>query len=187
MKLTNVETNLLGIFTDEVALDNLEKIKLVHGWRLITTEATKLVAMYCVAFLAGCFFETFLVHFSFFFFRQVAYGIHSKNYLTCLVISCITFPFSAFLINNGEVAPLSIWVIYSISALLLMLLAPIGSSINNIRGPLHARYLRRKMYSRLCILGVTLLFIPSTITKFLVVGLLIETIAVMVAFIKKED
>ena len=187
MALTNTENKLLNLFSRKMEISGLEKIKLIYGWRLIVADIKKLFFLYSCAIIIGCFIETFLVHASFFVFRQVAFGVHSKNFYVCLIVSCITFPVSAFLLKELEVGMIQIWIAYFIAVVPLLLFAPIGSAVNAIRGSAHTKYLRRKIYIRLSILGIAILVLPSTITKFFVTGLLIETITVLISIIQKGD
>lgn len=97
------------------------------------------------------------------------------------------FSCSSFLLKNLDISIIHIGITYLIAAVPLLSFAPIGSAVNPIRGSAHAQYLRRKIYIRLSILGVAILVFPTTITKFLVAGLLIETFTVLVSTIQKES
>lgn len=187
MELTYREEKVLKLFSKKMELSHLEKIKLIYGWRIVIADFKKLLFMYGIAFLIGCFIETFLIHTAFYVFRQVAFGVHSKNFYICLIISCITFPVSAFLFKGLEIDMVHIWITYFIAAVPLLLFAPIGSAVNAIRGKAHALYLKKKIYIRLSILTIAIILLPVAITKFLVVGLLIETITVMISIIRKGD
>lgn len=187
MDLTYREEKILKLFSKKMGLSHLDRIKLVYGWRMVIADFKKLIFMFSIAFLMGCFIETVLIHVSFFVFRQVAFGAHSKNFYVCLVVSCITFPVSAFLLKGLEIGLVHIWITYFIAAVPLLLFAPIGSVVNAIRGRAHVQYLRKKIYVRLSILGIAILVLPSAITKFLVVGLLIETITVLILIIQKGE
>lgn len=187
MELTNREAKILKLFSDKMDLVHLDQIKLVFGWRLFIADLKKLIFMYGFALLMGCFIETLLIHVSFFTFRQVAFGAHSKNFYICLVISCIIFPVSAVLLKGLEFSMMHIWIAYFIGALPLLLFAPIGTSVNAIRGTAHAQYLKKRIYIRLSIFAVVLLFLPIAIAKFLVAGLLVETITIMISIIHKGD
>lgn len=184
MDITYREEKILKLFAKKMELSHLEKIKLVYGWRMVIADFKKLIFMYSIAFLIGCFIETLLIHASFFAFRQVAFGVHSKSFYVCLIVSCITFPVSAFLLKELEIGMIHIWITYFIAAVPLLLFAPIGTAINAIRGKVHMRYLRKKIYIRLSILGIVIFFLPVAITKFLVAGLLIETITVLISNIQ---
>lgn len=187
MELTNTEEKIINTFSKQMELPHLDKVKLIYGLRLVFMDFKKLIFMYTVAFLIGCFIETLLIHASFFVFRQVAFGVHSQNFYVCLIVSSITFPTTAFLLINLKLSTNYIWIIYLIAAIPLLLFAPLGSAVNAIRGKKHVLYLRKRICLRLGILGVIVLFIPSTITKFLVTGLLIEAITIMISLIQKED
>lgn len=186
MDLTDKESKILDLFSRKMELSHLEKIKLVYGWRILIADLKKLFFMYSFAFLIGCLIETFIIHTAFYAFRQVAFGVHSKNFYTCLIVSCLTFPGSVFLLNTLEISTIYIWITYFIAAIPLLLFAPIGTNINAIKGREHALYLKKKIYIRLVLLGVILTFFPITITKFLIMGLLIESILVLISIIKKE-
>lgn len=187
MNLTYREEKILKLFSEKMELSYLEKVKLVYGWRIVIADFKKLIFMYSIAFLMGCFIETLFIHVAFFAFRQVAFGVHSKNFYVCLIVSCITFPVSSFLLKSLEIGIIHILITYLIAAIPLLLFAPIGSSVNAIKGKAHVLYLKKRIYLRLSILGVIILFIPSTITKFLVTGLLIETITIMISIIQKGE
>lgn len=187
MELTNTETRIINVFSRKTDLTHLDKVKLIYGLRIVIADFKKLFFMYGFALLIGCFIETFLIHASFFLFRQVAFGVHSKNFYVCLIVSCITFPVSSFLLKSLEIGSIHILITYLIAAIPLLLFAPIGSAVNAIRGSAHVQYLRKKIYIRLSILGVAILVIPSTIAKFLVAGLLIETITIIISTIQKGE
>lgn len=187
MDLTHREEKILKLFSKKMELSHLDQIKLIHGWRIVIADFKKLIFMYSIAFLMESFIETLLIHVSFFAFRQVAFGVHSKNLYVCLVVSCITFPVSAFLLKGLEIGMIHIWITYFIAAVPLLLFAPIGSAVNAIRGRAHAQYLRKKIYIRLSILGIAILVLPNAIIKFLVAGLLIETITVLISIIQKGE
>lgn len=186
MELTNKENRLLNIFLNKMELSSLEKIKLIYGWRLVIADIKMLVILYSIAILIGGFIETLLIHVGFYAFRQVAFGIHCKNYYICLFVSSITFPISAILLKNIEIATGYIWIIYGIAAIPLLLFAPIGTAVNAIRGRAHVLYLKKRIYIRLVILGLILILSPITITKFLVTGLLLESILVIISIFQKE-
>lgn len=185
MELTNSEERILRVFSSKMDLVHLEQIKLVYGWRLFITESKKLVIMYGFAILMGCFIETLLVHVSFYAFRQVAYGLHSKNFYVCLAVSCIVFPIFAVLLKRLEISNIHIWIVYFIGAFPLLLFAPIGTAFNAIRSTAHTQYLRKKIYMRLSVLGIILLFVPVTLAKLFVAGLLIEAITIIISIIRK--
>lgn len=187
MELTNTETRIINVFSRKTDLTHLDKVKLIYGLRIVIADFKKLFFMYGFALLIGCFIEIFLIHASFFLFRQVAFGVHSKNFYVCLIVSCITFPVSSFLLKNLDIGIIYIWITYLIAAVPLLLFAPISSAVNPIRGSAHAQYLRKKIYIRLSILGVAILVLPAAITKFLVAGLLIETLTVMISTIQKGE
>lgn len=187
MELTYREEKVLKLFSKKMELSHLDKIKLVYGWRIVIADFKKLFVMYSFAFLIGLFMETLLIHVSFFAFRQVAFGVHSKSFYVCLVVSCITFPVTAFLLKAMEIGLIHIWITYLIAAIPLLLFAPIGTAINAIRGKAHALYLRKKIYIRLSIFGIIIFFLPVAITKFLVAGLLIETVTVFISIIQEGD
>lgn len=187
MELTYREKKILKLFSKKMELAHLDKIKLVYGWRMVIADSKKLFVMYSIAFLMGLFIETLLIHVSFFSFRQVAFGAHSKSFYVCLITSCITFPGSAFLFKSLEIGVLHIWATYFIAAIPLLLFAPIGTAVNAIRGKAHAQYLKKKIRIRLGILAIVIFFLPATFTKFLVAGLLIETVTVLISIIKKRE
>lgn len=186
MDLTNNENKLLNLFSKNTELSHLEKIKLIYGWRLIIADVRMLLFLYSFAMLIGCFIETFLIHISFYAFRQVAFGIHCRNYYICLFVSSITLPVSAMFLKNIEISEIYIWIVYCIAIFVLLLFAPIGTNVNAIRGKSHALYLKKKIYIRLTLFGIILFILPVTITKFLVTGLIIETTLVIASIIKTK-
>lgn len=186
MELTNTEAKIINVFSRKIDLTHIDKVKLIYGWRIVIADFKKLFFMYGFALLIGCFIEIFLIHASFFLFRQVAFGVHSKNFYVCLVLSCITFPVSSFLLKSLEIGMIRIWITYFVASVPLLLFAPIGSTVNSIRGSAHAQYLRKKIYIRLSIIGAAILILPTAFTKFLVAGLLIETVTIMISILQKE-
>lgn len=187
MELTSTEEKVLKLFSERMNLVHIDQIKLIFGWRLFITDVKKIVIMYGISLMLDCLLETLLIHASFYFFRQVAYGVHSKNFLTCLFVSCLVFPFSAILLKDLQLGALHIWITFSFAIIPLLLFAPIGSAVNAIRGTAHAQYLRKKIYIRLCIFVLLLLFLPISIAKFLVAGLFIEAITILLSIIQKGE
>lgn len=187
MELTRSEEKIVKLFSKRMDLVPIDQVKLIFGWRLFVTDAKKLVVMYGLSLMLGCFTETLLLHASFYFFRQVAFGVHSKNFWTCLIVSCLVFPFSALLLKDLQLSNLQIWLLFSVGTLPLLCFAPVGTAVNAIRGAAHARYLRKKMYVRLCILALLILLLPVSIHKYLVAGLLIEAFTLIIPIIQKGE
>lgn len=185
MELTTTEKRILQLFSERMNLADLDQVKLLFGWRQFITDSKKAFVIYSLSLLLNCFVETFLVHLSFYFFRQVAFGAHSKGFWSCLLVSSLTFPFSALLFKTIQLNSMHMWIAFCISAIPLLLFAPVGTAVNVIRGTAHAQYLRKKMYRRLILFILLLLFLPISFTKFLLAGLLIEAFSIMLAIIRR--
>ncbi|WP_368072746.1 accessory gene regulator B family protein [Lysinibacillus xylanilyticus] len=88
---------LVDYFEHRRPLTQVDKIKLVYGFRVVTSELKKFLVIYCIAIAFGLFWKMLLVQTGFLLVRQVAYGAHCSSFRTCLVVSSISFPFITWL------------------------------------------------------------------------------------------
>ncbi|WP_416141116.1 accessory gene regulator B family protein [Lysinibacillus capsici] len=97
MEFTAKEEMLVDFFEHRRPLTQLDKIKLVYGFRVVTSELKKFLIIYGIAIAFGLFWRMLLVQIGFLLVRQVAYGAHCSSFKTCLIVSCISFPFITWL------------------------------------------------------------------------------------------
>lgn len=185
MELTRNEEKMLSYFSRRFHLDHMDQLKLVYGWKLLISDLKKLIVVYMVAFLLDCIVATFIMHLSFYTIRQVAYGMHSRSFWLCTVVSCVAFPIFSYVIIDLEITRVLSLALYVASMIPLLLFAPIGTSVNQIRSKKHRNYLRKKMKTRLIILALCLPFLPVSITKYIVAGVMIENMSIILSILLK--
>ncbi|MGE7690769.1 accessory gene regulator B family protein [Lysinibacillus sp. NPDC097214] len=188
MVYTLKEQTILGHYKKFVDISELDEIKLIHGLRIFLMDFKKFVIIYSLAFILGIAWQLALVHIGFFYFRQVAFGLHCTSFKTCLVTSAILFlSFTYLFLNIINFTPIFIWVIFLACVGVLSLLAPISSQKNKIRSAKHISYLRKKMYKRFFITMIVIIVLPLTISKFIVAGMLLETFTIIYSWLKSKE
>lgn len=146
----------------------------------------KLAIIYPLAFILGIAWQLALVHMAFFFFRQVAFGLHCTSFKTCLVTSTVLlFSFTHTFITI-DFSLNFIWGIFLACVGVLTLLAPISSQKNKIRNEKHRSYLRRKMYKRFLLMMIAITVLPLVISKFIIGGMLLETFIIIYSWLKTK-
>ncbi|MEB2300805.1 accessory gene regulator B family protein [Lysinibacillus xylanilyticus] len=188
MVYTLKEQTILGHYKKFVDMSELDEIKLIHGLRIFLMDFKKFIIIYSLAFILGIAWQLALVHIGFFYFRQVAFGLHCTSFKTCLVTSTILFlSFTYLFLNIINFTPIFIWVIFLACVGVLSLLAPISSQKNKIRSAKHISYLRKKMYKRFLITMIVIIVLPLTISKFIVAGMLLETFTIIYSWLKSKE
>ena len=187
MEYTLKEKSILERYKKHVEMSELDEIKLIHGLRIFLMDFKKFVIIYTLAFILGIAWQFAFVHIGFFCFRQVAFGLHCASFKTCLVTSIFLFLSFTYTFNIMTVSLTSIWGIFVACVCILTLLAPISSQKNKIRNTKHKNDLRKKMYKRFLITMLAIIVLPLTISKFLVVGMLIETVIIIYSWLKLKE
>ncbi len=187
MVYTLKEQTILGHYKKIVDISELDEIKLIHGLRIFLMDFKKFVIIYLLAFILGIAWQLAIVHIGFFYFRQVAFGIHCTSFKTCLVTSTILFLSFTYLFHINNFSLIFIWGIFLVCVGVLTLLAPIGSQKNKIRSARHISYLRKKMYKRFLITIIAIIVLPIIISKFIVAGMLIETLIIIYSWLKSKE
>ncbi|YCA44040.1 accessory gene regulator B family protein [Bacillus sp. JZ8] len=185
MELTHREERIVAYFSKQLQLEKVDQVRMIFGWKLFIADLKKLLIVYSLALILNCFLATLLTHASFYMIRQVAYGFHNKNIWICTIVSCMLFPLCSRILSGIEISATLNFFVYFISILPLLFFAPIGTSVNSIINDKHKAYLRRKLKFRLILITLLILFTPSTITKYLVFGIAIESISVILSIILK--
>lgn len=178
MVYTASEEALLSFYKRHKNIQSLDEVKLIYGMRLFWMDFKKLVIIYFFAFMLGISIELLFVQLGFIVFRQVAFGLHLGGFWSCLIASSLIFLGGAYLLSKLYISSDIILVTFFMCVFILTLLAPISSVKIKIKGLSHRRYLRRKMYTRFLVMLIAVIFLPQYIFKFLVLGMLIETLVI---------
>ncbi|MEK5230288.1 accessory gene regulator B family protein [Lysinibacillus sp. FSL K6-0232] len=181
MEFTAKEKMLVDYFEHRRSLTQLDKIKLVYGFRIVTSELKKFLVIYSIAIVFGLFWEMLLVQIGFLLVRQVAYGAHCPSFRTCLVVSSILFPFITWLAIALPITSFAVWGAFLLGAVILLLIGPVSSKKTKVRGEAHRTFLFKKLYRRLILLGILLLIFPTSISVFFVAGALKAVFLVIIA------
>lgn len=187
MVYTLKEQTILGHYKKFVDMSELDEIKLIHGLRIFLMDFKKFVIIYSLAFILGIAWQLALVHIGFFYFRQVAFGVHCTSFKTCLVTSAILFLSFTYFFHSINFSLIFLWVAFLACVCVLTLLAPIGSQKNKIRSARHISYLRKKMYKRFLITMIVIIVLSLTISKFIVAGMLLETFTIIYSWLKSKE
>lgn len=181
MEFTAKEEILVDYFDHKRPLTQLDKIKLVYGFRVVTSELKKLLVIYGIAIAIGLFWKMLLVQIGFLLVRQVAYGAHCSSYKTCLVVSSISFPFITWLAGALPITSLVVWGGFLLGAVILFFIGPVSSKKTKVRGEAHRTFLFKKLYRRVIVLGVLLVIFPTSISVFFVAGAFKAVVLVVIA------
>ncbi|TKI69776.1 hypothetical protein FC756_08870 [Lysinibacillus mangiferihumi] len=149
MEFTAKEEMLVGYIEQRRLLTQLDKIKLVYGFRVVTSELKNFFIIYSIAFTFGLFWKMLLVHTGFLLVGQVAYGAHCSSFTTCLVVSSISFPLITWLAIALPITSRVVWGAFFLGAVILLFIGPMSSKKTKVRGEAHRTFLLKKLYSRL--------------------------------------
>lgn len=187
MVYTSKEQLLLNHYKKYVDISELDEIKLIHGLRIFLMELKKVVIIYALAFVLGIAWQLALVHIGFFIFRQVAFGVHSPSFMTCLTTSIVLLLSFTYFFNTFDFSLTIIWGIFLFCVCILTLLAPISSQKNKINSAAHRSYLRKRMFRRFLVTMLAIILLPLAISKFIVAGVLIETFIIIYSWLKQKE
>ncbi|MDZ5607873.1 accessory gene regulator B family protein [Bacillus pseudomycoides] len=187
MELTASEQRFIQYYKGIKTINELEKVKLAYGYRVVVREVKKLVIVYSIALLLGLFWELLVVQIGFLIFRQVSYGLHCPSFKSCIFVSCIIFPSLTWFAINTSISGLTIWILYICALALLCLMGPVSSQKTAVRGEAHRRFLRKKMYKRMVVLTGLLFLLPQSIAILLIAGVLMETVLVSLSWINSKE
>lgn len=165
---------------------SLDQVKIKFGVQVILSELYKLSIIYGMAVLFNCFLETFITHLTFYILRQISFGYHLPNNLSCIIWSVISFPMSTIVLSLVYLDPLIIWSIMLLSLTVIFIYAPVGTQKHKILNVMHRKYLRKKLYIRLPIIICCLYFSPLYIQKFIVLGVFIQCIFLVIQLCKEK-
>lgn len=84
------------------SMKSKDKARLKYGFYLFLDSLKKGLLIYSFAIYLGIVMETFFVHLSFLFVRQVSYGWHSSSKLGCIIGSMLCFTAVPYVLNYAE-------------------------------------------------------------------------------------
>ena len=169
---------------DTTHLNEIDRERMHYGLKLVLSELKKLLIIYSVAFLLDCILTTFIIHLSFYLLRQVSYGFHFPSYLSCILISILAFPVSAFLINYTVFTVNKNLFVLLLLFLVIYLIGPIGTKKHPILNAKHKKHLKNKIVFRLLIVTLLYLLLPETLSLYILLGVIIQFIFLTIQLLK---
>ena len=170
-----IEAKITNILIKQRIYTRLEQEKIQYGVRIILKEFYKLLLLYSVAFLLNCLLPTFIIHMVFYFIRQVAFGAHFQNAVSCIICSILVFPIMALILTSILIPMWVVWGIGAAAVFLILLKAPVGTGKHPIVNNQHRQYLRKKLYVRIVMINIVLLFSSESMQSYIVYGLVIQS------------
>lgn len=184
-QMTFNEQRLLTKYDNLKALSEIDKVKLIHGWRVLITDLKKFLLLYALSIILGVSWQMIIVNISFLYIRQVAFGFHCSTFKSCLAMSVLLFPVLTYIVDNIQILKLNSLLVFLASIAILLVLAPLDSVKTKVQNKKHKVFLKRKMYKRLIIVSFLILILPNFISLWIVWGLAIEAAIILVTYIKK--
>lgn len=176
--LSNLEVRIVDILIME-SHNEIEREKIRFGVRLVFNDSWKVMIVYLIAFCLDVVLATLLTHLIFFTLRQVCFGFHFRNGLTCLITSVFSLPIAVFFIKSWDWERKYIFSIALISTIVLLLFAPIGTEKRPVFNRKHRRYLRKKLFIRLLIIWTITLFLSSSFQNFILYAIILIAISIL--------
>lgn len=178
------EKVLSKLITDD--MEYKDKARLKFGFYLFLDSIKKGVIIYSLATYFGLFLETFLMHSSFLFVRQVSYGWHSSSHVGCILSSVVCFTcipiFLDYLgINNSIFYLIAVIIIFSV----LIYIGPVETKISKLSKK-KTIVLHKKLRRRLLLLAILCLFIPITYYQYIITGVGLQLITLIIQCVKNR-
>lgn len=171
--MKDIENQIVNLFTLE-SHNQMEKLKIKYGIKLIISEVGRLFIVYTIAILIGCLLEVVITHLTFYILRQVCFGFHFQTSRQCMVWSILLFPVLCKLIIYVDVNFILLSVLTLLFLLAVVMLAPQGTKKHPIINVAHRNYLKKKIYQRAVILYGIYLLLPNEFLKFITLGILLQ-------------
>lgn len=157
-----------------------EKIdEIMYGVEGIYLTITKTIIIFTLALILGIFKELLFLLIAFNFIRLFAFGMHVDKSSKCLIFSSTLFIISTFICKYISINNLTLFILYSIIFISVILYAP----ADTVKRPILKKNKRQK-FKILSIIVATIYFIISIkvknnlLTNSLTIGLLIECILI---------
>lgn len=160
-----------------------DKARLKYGFYLFLDSLKKGLLIYSFAIYLGIVMETFLVHLSFLFVRQVSYGWHSSSKLGCIVGSILCFTVVPYVLNHAEMNKATFFIMTVIFLPLLVYIGPVGTSISKFSKK-KSHILHKKLKRRSVLLAVLSLIIPITYYQYIIIGVGLQLITLYIQCIQ---
>lgn len=154
--------------------------KLKFGIKVIINDLWKVMLLYGISIILGCFALTVIVHLTFYFLRQVCFGYHFNNPVVCLIMSVITLPIGVKLLTLIQLQQSFIFGLYVTLVLIILMLAPVATLKNPLLGLKHKKFLKKKVFIRLGILSVIFLFTTIYFQQLIVYSVLVLTLSLLI-------
>lgn len=178
MRFLPIEEKILTKLSND-SLSEKDQIRLRYGFYLVSDAIKKGIFIYIPTILLGLFLEFLVMHCSFFIVRQVTFGWHGRTSFECIVFSIIAFFICPFLLTFLLI-PLTDMVILSVLVFgVILFIGPKGTKINTLNG-VEISKLRKKLLFRVFLLGGIFFIIPIHLQKYLLLGVIIQLIALLV-------
>jgi len=111
---------------------------------------------------------------AFYIIRQVALGYHFKSLFECIGYSIIGFPLVGKLLTYVTILDWIVYTIFAMAALVVAIIAPIGTVKQPVYNEKHRLYLRKKIWIRLGVLILAIVLVPTVLKPFIALGLVLE-------------
>ncbi|WP_100332116.1 accessory gene regulator ArgB-like protein [Bacillus xiapuensis] len=184
--MSTIESFIVNILIKQKNYTQLDQAKIRFGVRLIFADLCKFLIVYGAAFLLDCVLPTFVTHITFYTLRQKSFGYHFSSSFSCIAWSVLAFPIMSACL---AALPLPLWLVWStgiFSATTVFLYAPVGTAKQPIINEKHRLYLRKQAHTRLLTTGIITCTIPIYIHKFIVLGVAIQSLALLIQKFKGE-
>jgi accessory gene regulator B len=156
----------------------IEEIK--YGLESIYILVTKMIIIFSISYFLGILKEVIILTALFVGIRNVAFGIHASNSITCLIISSIVFMGAPYLAREITLSPHTMLVVASICVVLYIIYAPADTK----KRPLVNKRKRLIFKTMTIIIGIIyifgLVFIANDYLKNLILfSLIIELLMIL--------
>lgn len=121
---------------------------------------------------------------TFYFIRQVAFGAHFQNAISCMIWSIVVFPIMTWILTLIFIPIEVIWGVGILAVFFILIQMPIGTTKHPIVNKQHQQYLQKKKYIRVLIVGAVLLFATASTQLYIVYGLVIQSSSMIIQLIQ---
>ncbi|MCS1384845.1 accessory gene regulator B family protein, partial [Lysinibacillus sphaericus] len=161
------------------SMKSKDKARLKYGFYLFLDSLKKGLLIYSFAIYLEIFMETFLMHISFLFVRQVSYGWHSSSKMGCILGSILCFTVVPYELNHAEMNKDIFFLMTVIFLTLLVYLGPVGTKVSKLsKKKIHI--LQKKLKWRIVLLAVLSVIIPITYYQYIITGVGIQLIMLFI-------
>ncbi|GAB2547675.1 accessory gene regulator B family protein [Gracilibacillus alcaliphilus] len=181
VSITEVIANKIALWVKERnRLEEIDYLKMKLGVGVILTNITKGIIVYGLAILLNIFFETLILHGSYFLLRRSSFGLHAKSSTICTLLSIVLFVVIPYMmkdivINNYILLPLFLVCIFFV-----YLFAPADTEKHPLLGKNRRKKLRNQSVITCMVLMLIAVIVPMPMISTLVfTGVAIQVISIL--------